>query len=929
MRLSPDRNKCKNPGPFLGERAMAFNDIFRMVSLRHSKTSPSAPGSIARPDPRLRYRSLLEGQATTVASPRDNKLNQLKGRHVELAKKAVQLESIQRAVIDAYMLEQQEKTAPKYQPGPPLKPAPAPATGTGRRTAAAGSAATGVASRAAAVATAASMQIADRSGFIKRVETRLSDAGTSLFHDLVGTAAAGAHLDLSDLMAGLNVGAVLEEANDLCTQIQAIQDDSSDGLPTVPAQSASSTDPIIAAVGWGDLIVARESLVGYEAREISHIENILPGEAKLREHQRLSKTEEVQETETTTEKESEKDSQTTDRFELQAESQETISRDFSITAGVNTSGQYGLTHVDTSLDAAFSQSEAQSRSSSINTAREIVTKAVERTFERVRKLRRLTITEEIRELNRHELTNTAGTAPPKALSGMYLWVEKIQKIELRHYGTRMMIEFHVPEPAVSLHERTAIRNVRKKLPPFDVAPGSIQPGNYMCLAQRYAASDVEPPPTLLIEVGYGWVSKLNEDDDAWGEDQFTSTINIPKGYRPTWAKVAWSGLQGKSENRDFNFAFSIAGLSQGIEHTTPTYDGVVLRLRGDSDWPQGVPVAGRVHGAWDGAMYVQATVSCTRTTEAMDAWRLKTWQQLRAGYEDLERRVTQEEQQQAYDRSLQGPLLNEGPAAENRRVERGELQKWAIKSMRLAPQNFNAIEQVGEFQEMNPVGAQAQAPIVRFYEDAFEWEHMNYFLHPYHWARRASWRMRTAAQAADPQYQAFLEAGAARVIVPVTPGFEDKVAWFLDPANAATSELERILAQPPATPPAASGDTFRDLWVELLMEHKPDVARGSGTLSVQSGSAVVAINPQTNPDTQWHASTERDLGREIYLSGNRYEVTAVTSDSQFSIDRPYEGASDAAAVYVAGSTPFGPPWTVNVPTTLVVLADNVPALRAL
>ena len=158
----------------------------------------------------------------------------------------------------------------------------------------------------------------------------------------------------------------------------------------------------------GGLVVAKETLVGYTAREIAHIENILPGEAKLREHRRLSKTEEVTETEVITEKETEKDSQTTDRYELQADSQEAINRNFSVSAGVNTSGQYGLTEVSTSLDSAFSQSQSQSQSTSVNTAREIVTKAVERTFERVRKLRRLTITEEIRELNRHELTN-----PPK------------------------------------------------------------------------------------------------------------------------------------------------------------------------------------------------------------------------------------------------------------------------------------------------------------------------------------------------------------------------------------------------------------------------------------------------------------------------------------------------------------------------------------
>jgi hypothetical protein len=110
----------------------------------------------------------------------------------------------------------------------------------------------------------------------------------------------------------------------------------------------------------------------------------------------------------------------------------------------------------------------------------------------------------------------------------------------------------------------------------------------------------------------------------------------------------------------------------------------------------------------------------------------------------------------------------------------------------------------------------------------------------------------------------------------------------------------------------------------LLTEQKPDLARGSGTLKVKNGSSEVRINS----DSQWTVSEERDLARELYIAGNRYEVAAVTSKSTFNLDRPYESSNDAGAPYVAGSTPFGPPWTVNVPTSLIVLAENVPALKA-
>jgi hypothetical protein len=885
------------------------NDLFRMVSLRHSK--PSQRDGAPPPDPRLRYQPLLREQANIAASPRETTLQQLKKRHAELSKKMAQLETVQRAVINTYMATLLEQPHPNPTPATHAPEAPS------------------TVSRSVAVTGAGFPVIGDGGTFTNAVEKRLNTADTALFQQVIGSVPGETLVDIADVVRLFDIGVIIVDANSVCMQIQAIEQNLGEGLPTVPIQP--STEPVVSAVGWGDLIVARETLVGYEAREIAHIENILPGEGKLREHERLSKSEQVQETETITEKTTEKDSQTTDRYELQAQSQEAINQNFSISAGVNTSGQYGLTQVDTSLDAAFSQSESQSRSSTIDTAREIVNKAVQRTFERVRLLRRLTITEQIRELNRHELTNTGGTATPTAISGIYLWVEKIQKVELRHYGTRMMVEFHVPEPALSLYERAAVRNVRKKLPPFDVSPAGIQPSNYMCLAQRYGALDVEPPPTLFTEVGWGWTSTVTDNAGASSGDQLNSTINIPAGYRPISAKVAWSGYRNPSaalppgELRPFNLAFSVGGKSQGIEHTVETYDGVVLKLDDNSDWPQGVPVSGRIPPAWHGAVYVQVTLSCVRTAEALDAWRLRTWQALRAGYEALERKAAQEEQQQAYQRNLLGPVIADGPAAENRRIERGELQKWAIKSMRLVPQNFNAIEQVDEFQEISPVYADAEAPIVRFYEDAFEWEHMNYFLYPYHWARRASWRMRTAAEAVDPLYQAFLQAGAARVIVPVTPGFEDKVAWFLDPSNAAVSELERILTPPTTSPPSSSSDAFRDLWIELLTNLKPDVARGSGTLKVESGNVKVEINP----DSQWRISAQRDLGRELYIAGNHYEVASVTNETTFHLDRPYQGASNSSTAYVAGSTPFGPPWTVNVPTSLIVLAENVTALKAL
>lgn len=85
-----------------------------------------------------------------------------------------------------------------------------------------------------------------------------------------------------------------------------------------------------------------------------------------------------------------------------------------------------------------------------------------------------------------------------------------------------------------------------------------------------------------------------------------------------------------------------------------------------------------------------------------------------------------------------------------------------------------------------------------------------------------------------------------------------------------------------------------------------------------NGSTLVEINA----DSRWAATADRDKGRELYVSGERYVVASVVDQRHFHLDRPFVGPNNDHAVYAAGSVPFGPPWTVNIPTSLIVLADN-------
>ncbi|WP_330268207.1 hypothetical protein [Streptomyces griseorubiginosus] len=70
--------------------------------------------------------------------------------------------------------------------------------------------------------------------------------------------------------------------------------------------------------------------------------------------------------------------------------------------------------------------------------------------------------------------------------------------------------------------------------------------------------------------------------------------------------------------------------------------------------------------------------------------------------------------------------------------------------------------------------------IVQFLEQAFEWPHLSYLCYPYFWAEMPRWiELMNRSDDTDPDFAAFLRAGMARVLVAVTPGYEDAVLHYL------------------------------------------------------------------------------------------------------------------------------------------------------
>ena len=71
---------------------------------------------------------------------------------------------------------------------------------------------------------------------------------------------------------------------------------------------------------------------------------------------------------------------------------------------------------------------------------------------------------------------------------------------------------------------------------------------------------------------------------------------------------------------------------------------------------------------------------------------------------------------------------------------------------------------------------------IKFAHSAIDWGRLAYFLYPYYWSDRQIERLHLRHP--DEAHRDFLRAGAARIVVPIMPGFEDELTSFIDSGRA-------------------------------------------------------------------------------------------------------------------------------------------------
>jgi len=518
-------------------------------------------------------------------------------------------------------------------------------------------------------------------------------------------------------------------------------------------------------IGVGDLHLVRQRLLRYETVEIAHIENVLAGESKVRDHRRRRMTDEFTSEDKETSTSEEQELSSTDRFELSSEVAETVREEFEVRAGLRVQASYGPSvEIEAEAEAGYGLNSERARRVATQLSREVVQKSVAKVEEKVRTQKSLRIVEEVEERNTHTLSNSS--AEPRR--GVYQWVSKVYEAQTFNYGLREMYEFDVPEPGAyllkalkeSVQQRTGIAEPI----PFSLQPDDIKEETYLQHAATYGATaDVEPPPEDWIVRTHAFAHEDPGDEGRPGGIAKEAQIAIGEDLEAVAAYVLALHHSGGQLMCSIGPHYLDFTSSSGVRAVTlGAADGLGYR---------GALRAGVIATRPNNAL-VTVHVLCRPTPRAREEWVVRTYDAIRQAHD---RAVREYEDALAAVSVTAGVKLPERGPDESKTLAVEELRKACISIATAQHFDvFGAIESDDGGRAQVAFGAaHAQGPYARFFEQVFEWENVQFVLYPYYWGRKSLWEERVRMLAgANPAMTELLKSGSARVVVPLRPGFE-------------------------------------------------------------------------------------------------------------------------------------------------------------
>ena len=159
-------------------------------------------------------------------------------------------------------------------------------------------------------------------------------------------------------------------------------------------------------------------------------------------------------------------------------------------------------------------------------------------------------------------------------------------------------------------------------------------------------------------------------------------------------------------------------------------------------------------------------------------WKRECYHILMNAYNQKQREYEDKLEQATFGKPVFGTNPNE-----NAIIIKQELKRLFIEQ--ITSQKFESFDAMqpkkgpNGYPEMCNEEALREGKYIQFIEQVFEYTNLTYLLYDYYWMEKETWADRINIDNPDPLFKKFLEAGYARVCLPVRPGYEEALATAL------------------------------------------------------------------------------------------------------------------------------------------------------
>lgn len=516
----------------------------------------------------------------------------------------------------------------------------------------------------------------------------------------------------------------------------------------------------------------------YEAGEVAHIENVMASELRSKTTTKTFRSEVTDFESTEVESESMSDTTSTQRFEMQTEVANLLAEQQQISAYANVSSSFGTTTLDAGGSYASNTSKEESNRQAVNQAKELTQRAVEKLVTKTRKEKTVKITNEFVEENDHTFDNRNNK---EHISGVFRFINAVYKNQIYNYGKRLMYEFTVPQPS-KLHQlamKVANNTENATLLEVPIDPVTlgitdftkISNSNYQNLAAKYNAQEVNTKPDEFVYVGKAFGNAEKGRDMPVN---INAVIPIPDNYKSVGAKILSTGnAQGYSSG----WWGVVATVHIGSRQTT--MNNSIFNVI--DNFYKEVPINIGTFGFH--LLNITVTIQCQLSEVGYSNWQKDTYDKIIAGYQEQLRQYN-EKLVTAKTNGVQ--ILDSNPLF-YRQIEQQVLRKNCISylldnsssSARRFGQKMYTGSSMTDHQIDQTLVMDNYGSFVKFMEQAFEWNLMSYNFYPYYWGNKDEWASLYQYETNDPIFRNFMQAGMARVVVTVKPGFEEAIMHYL------------------------------------------------------------------------------------------------------------------------------------------------------